>query len=485
MISWMQKNNKFLIITIWIATISFIFSGATSGFSFGIRNSSVGKVGDVELSRDRLQMDYSNLFNQYNQMLQGKFDQEQAKQMGLQQKVLNSMAAQAKILNLANEFGIMVTEEEVAKKLASIPAFQTDTNFDRQVYDMYIQNSSFHRDTFEKSLHDQLVIEKTLDMLNAKGQKNEYKAFGLAFEVADKLKYTVLSNKDVNITIDEKKLKEFWKPRKGQYQTARKFTLDIQWTETQDTNVSKKDIETFYEENKFNYTDKTGKILSLKEVEGWIEDDVKIKKSKKVAFKRYVELKKGKISADETLSLDLNNPKLSPELWNEINKNTKGTLLKPKVVNKRYASVKIVDIIEPITKTFEEVKGSITPLYREEAIKESIAKLAEKTLSEIDKKELNVSTFITFKNAETQDMGIKKQEIIDFASKLFTSNKEKGIIPIGSKVIVYKIIEQKRIKLDENVSKELAKNTDLVKEQSFEKSLLKMLDKKYPTEFYK
>ncbi len=49
MISWMQKNNKFLVITIWIATISFIFTGATYGFSFGLKGSSIGKTGDIEL----------------------------------------------------------------------------------------------------------------------------------------------------------------------------------------------------------------------------------------------------------------------------------------------------------------------------------------------------------------------------------------------------------------------------------------------------
>ena len=87
MISWMQKNNKFLIVTIWIATISFIFTGATYGFRYGIKSSSIGKTGDIELSRDRFQMEYRNIYNRYNQMFQGKFDEKQAKAMGLQQMV--------------------------------------------------------------------------------------------------------------------------------------------------------------------------------------------------------------------------------------------------------------------------------------------------------------------------------------------------------------------------------------------------------------
>ncbi len=485
MISWMQKNNKFLIITIWIATISFIFSGATAGFSFGIKNNSIGKVGEIELKRDRFAMEYNNLFDRYNQMMQGKFDKDQAKKMGLEQQVLNNMATQAKILNLAKEFGIIVTEEEAGKKLSEVPAFQNNGVFDRKIYDAFITNSSFQQDTFEESFKDQLTIEKTLKMLNVKGLEPEYKSFQLAFEVADKLKYSILTDKDITITTDEKKLKNFWETRKEQYKSAKQYTLDIQWTETKDTKVNEKEINEFYDKNKFNYTDKNGKILPLDEVKNLLIDDLKVKKAHKPAYKRYLTFQKGESKKTETLTLDINNPKLSQELWNEINVHKVNDFLKPKAINNRYASVKIVSIKEPVTKTFQEAKESIKPLYQKEANKEALSILAEKKLSTIDNDETNVSKFITLDNAETQNIGLNKQETVSFISKLFTSEQEKGIIPIGSKVIVYKIVEQKLITLENNKTKELYKNTDQVKEQSFQTSLIKKLDKMYPTEFYK
>ncbi len=485
MISWMQKNNKFLIITIWIATISFIFTGATAGFSFGIKSNSIGKVGEIELERDKFAMEYNNLFDRYNQMMQGKFDKNQAKQMGLEQQVLNNMATQAKILNLAKDFGIVVTEKEAGERLAEIPSFQTNGVFDRKIYDTFIQNSPFQQDTFEKSFKDQLVIEKTLNALNAKGLENEYKAFQVAFEVADKLKYSVLTEKDINISIDETKLKKFWEARKEQYKTAKQYTLDIQWTDTKDTNVTEEEITKFYNENKFNYTDKEGKILPLKDVKAFLTDDVKVKKAHKPAYKRYLAFQKGEAKKSETLTLDINDPKLSKELWNEINTHKINDFIKPKAVKNRYASVKIIAVVEPVLKSFQEIKAQITPLYQEEAKKEALSLLAEKRLSTIDNDETNVSTFITLNNAETQNIGLNKQETVNFISKLFTSEQEKGIIPIGSKVIVYKIVEQKLITLEDNNTNELYRNTDQVKEQSFQTSLIKKLDKMYPTEFYK
>ena len=479
----MQRNNKFTVVVMWIAALSFILAGAVGG-SMGINSSSIGKVGEIELKKDKFQMEYSNLFSRYNEMMQGKFDDAQAKQMGLQDQVIKNMAAQARILNLAKDFGIIVTEEETGKRLASYPAFQTEGKFDRKVYDTYIQNSGLSNETFENNLKDQLIIEKTFNLLNTKGLENEYKAFQLAFEVADKLKYKLLTKEDVNISIDDKKLKAFWEPRKEQFQTAKQYTLEIQWTETKNTEVSDKEVKEYYDENRFNYTDKEGKISNFDDVKEWVKEATQIAKSKKSALKRYVQLKKGELSADETLTLNINDPKLSQELWTAIQSKEINTLLKPKVIENRYASVKIINIVNPITKTFTEVKEEITPIYQEEAEKEALMLLSEEKLNNSDKLEMNVSTFITLDNAKTQKLGLNQQEIANFISKLFTSELEKGIIPIGSKVMVYKIIEQKLISLESNETKIMHENADKVKNQSFQMSLMKALDSKYPTKLY-
>ncbi len=483
MISWMQKNNKFTVVVMWIAAGSFILAGAFTG-SAGLRSNSIGKVGEIELKKDKFQMEYSNLFSRYNQMMQGKFDDAQAKQMGLQDQVLKNMASQAKILNLAKEFGIIVTEEETAQRLASYPSFQNEGLFNRKAYDTYIQNSGLTNETFENNLRDQLIIEKTFKLLNTPGLENEYKAFQLAFEIADKLKYTLLTKDDVKISINDEKLQKFWEPRKEQFKTAKQYTLEIQWTETKNTEVSDEEIKEYYDENRFNYTDKDGKIADFKDVKEWVKEATQIAKSKKSALKRYVQLKKGELSSDETITLDNNNPKLSKELWSTIQSKAVNDLIKPKVVENRYASVKIVNIVSPVTKTFIDVKDKITPLYQEEAEKEALLLLSEEKLTQIDNLDINVSTFITLDNAETQKLGLNQQETANFISKLFTSEQEKGIIPIGSKVMVYKIIKQKLISLESNETKVMHENADKVKNQGLQANLMKALDKKYPTKLY-
>ena len=484
MISWMQKNNKFTIIVMWIAAGSFILSTAVAGMSGGIKNNSIGKVGSIELKKDRFTMNYENLFNRYNQMMQGKFDRNQAKKMGLEQQVLDNMKTQARLLNLAKDFGIVVTDEEAGKELADNPLFQVNGVFNKTAYRTFIENRRLEQDVFEASFKDELIIQKVFSMLNAKSLKNEYKSFQTAFEVADKLKYLTLSQNDINVSIDDAKLKAFWETQKEQYKTDKKYTLQIQWTATKDTNVTDQEISKYYDENKFKYTDKEGKILALEDVKSWLTEDLKIKTTYKPAYKRYLEFKKGKADKTETLTLKINDPQLSKELWNEIINKKIDDYVKPKAVKNQYASVKIISSTEPVTRSFENVKEIITPIYRENTAKEALANLAEQKLTAIDTNKTNVSAFITLDNAETQIIGLNEQETRNFASKLFTSNTEKGIIAVGSKVIVYKIVEQKMIALENNNTSELYSSTDKVKSQSFESSLIKKLDKMYPTVLY-
>jgi peptidyl-prolyl cis-trans isomerase D len=485
MISWMQKNNKFLIVTIWIATISFIFTGATYGFSFGIKSSSIGRVGEIELNRDRFQMEYNNLYSRYNQMFQGQFDEEQAKRMNLQQQALNSITAQAQILNLAKDFGIIVTDKEAGEKLKSVLAFQKDGIFNRSIYNNFLKNSGFSTKTFESSLKASLIIEKTFKLLNLKALENEYRAFSTAYKVADKIKYITLGEKDINVTVDESKLKNFWETRKEQFKTTKQYSFDVVWTDNKDINVTDKEIETHFKENSFKYRDSEGKLLTLDDAKERIIKDVKLKKSKKSANKQYIAFKKGKIKKSETITYDIGDYKLSSEIWKEIETKKINDLLKPKIIGNRYATLKIVNIKEPVIKTFEEAKELVTPQYKEGIIKESLAQLAESTLKDIDKKKGKISNFLTLKNIEKQHLGLNEQESSNFGSKLFTSNQEKGIISIGEKVVVYKVIEQKLVSLDENDTKVLRQNVDGLKMQSFESNLMKKLGKKYPTEFYK
>jgi len=482
----MQKHNKYLVWTIWVATIAFIGAGFVGwgSYDFGSKAGNVAKVGDIEIKQSKLNMAYSNLYNQYNQMFQGQFDEKKAKEMGLVQQAFATIATQAKLLNYAKDMGIIVSDEEVARTLESIKGFQDKNGkFDRNAYDMYLKTQRLKAKTFEDTLRDELTITKLLDLLNIPSLPLEEESIAAAINVADKIKYVVLSPDDINLTIDEKKLKAFWESNKEQFKTPERFTLAIVWTDSDNAPVTEDELKSFYETNSFNYTDSTGKQLSLDDAKEKVTQDLKLKKTKKTAQKAYIAFKKGKIENDEILILPLGDPKLSKAVWEEIQQKSEGDILKPKVVNDRYATVKLIKATPPQVMSFEEAKNMVTERYKVQARKEALATLAESTLNTIDEQNATVSDFMSLDHFDNINK-LNSQESLQFLQKLFTSLKEKGIISVSNKVVVYSIMEQKLLPLDENQTDIVKKTVETTKQRVFENNFIKILDTKYPTEVY-
>ncbi|HQR73785.1 MAG: hypothetical protein B7X69_00350, partial [Sulfurovum sp. 39-42-12] len=63
-------------------------------------------------------------------------------------------------------------------------------------------------------------------------------------------------------------------------------------------------------------------------------------------------------------------------------------------------------------------------------------------------------------------------------------SKEKGIISVSDKVVVYNILEQKLIVADVNQTESAIQTVNKLKQNTFESNLIKILDKQYPTEVY-
>ena len=484
MISWMQKHNKYLVITIWIATIAFIGAGFVGwgSYQYGAKAGSIAKVGDIEINKAKFDMAYGDLYQRYNQMMQGKLDEKKAREMGLAQQAFSSLATEAMILNLANEFGIIVSDKELGEKLASIPAFQKDGKFDKSIYDGYLKSRRLKAKTFEQVLHDEMVVQKTLSLLKGKPLPFEIEVVSAAINISDKIAYKVVTSDDINLSIDEKKLKSYWKKNSSSYMTPKKYQLDILWTESKDANTTGDELEAFYTQNSYNYIDESGKQLSLDECREEVLNDLKMKKSKKHAQKAYIAFKKKKIQKSETATLPLDDKLLTTEIWKEIESSDINTILKPKAVNDRYATIKIVAIVEPQAMSFDEAKKMVEANYRDYLETEEMSRLANAILNNFNENNATVSGFVTLKQKESLKP-LNIQETLQFLQKLFTKRQEKGIIVLDRKRIVYKVLEQKLEPIAAEKEDQMVKSAvEKIKNEDFQSNLLKNLSQKYRIE---
>jgi len=486
MISWMQKHNRYLVWTIWIATIAFIGAGFVGwgNNKIGSTAGSIAKVGDVEISQIKLNMAYRRIYNQYNEMLQGKLDDKKANELGIIKKAFSQLATQAKLLNFANSFGIIVSKEELNVKIHQIKAFQKDNKFNREFYNRYLSSQRLKPKEFESSLEDDLKIAKLLKLFNLAPLDFELEAIGSGMNVSDKIAYNVITTKDINITLDDKKLKEFWEVQKDSILTSKMYTVSVLWTPTKDTNVTETEIKEFYNAHSFNYTDAKGTQLSFDKAKLQATRDLKIKKTQRVAKTQYIEFKNNRAKNVQKLTLPINDFTFTPKIWKEIETKEIGKIIKPKIVGSRYVSIKIEKIVEPRVKTFVEAKSQITNTYTAQEKKKELRKVAQTRLKDFNQSSAIISDFIKLDENLTIK-SLNKQDSLEFGQKLFTSSKEKGLINVNNSIVIYKIIKQKILPMNDKQKKLVEDTLKKLKNSTFETNLIKLLDKKYPVQTYR
>lgn len=485
MINWMQKHNRYLVWTIWIATIAFIGAGFVGwgDYNIGFKGDKIAKVGEIEIDKYRYQMAYKSLYDRYNQQLQGTLDDKKAKEIGIEKQAFETVKTQALMLNLAKEYGIKASDDEVVKTLQSIEGFQTAGKFDKNVYDQYLSSQGLKAKIFENILKDDIIVNKLTTLLKTNSLNAEDKAVAMPLDISDEVSLTILTSNDVKIAIDEEKIKKYWLTNKNKYQNPKKFNVEVVWTITNNIDVTPKEIEDFYKTNANKYSGQNGEKLSIDMMKPFITSEIQKAKGEKIAQRAYIDFKKSKIKSEQTLVISDNNLTVPKEIIAELQRAKAGDFIKPKLLGDRYAAIKLVSITEPKPMTFEEAKTHITNDYTKQEQLTNLQKLAEEKLKSIDNKTAQNTIQINV-NENKNILTLSNEESLQFLQKLLTSKKERGIIKLSDKLVVYRIISQK---ISQNGQKDLFlinQGVSQLKNKVLENSLLNALNKRYSTKIY-
>ena len=485
MISWMQKHRKYLVVTIWISTIAFVGAGFVGWgtYSYGNKSNSVAQVGDIPITMQEFQTAYNNTYQQYNQALGGKLDEATAKKLGLQKQVLQSLIYQALLKNFANEYGIIVSDKEVQDTILAIPAFQKDGKFDKATYTAILQSMRTKPKTFEENIKNEILINKTISLITPGVSKLELEAFGSAIFMADKLKYRVFTTNDVKVSVNEKELKEYWENNKNRFLTPKRYRLALVWIKASDKLPDNQSIENYYKEHRTNFKDEDGKIVPLEKVRNSIVETLQLKAAKKSAQLAYIDMKKGKITADTEKVVDLGDQMFSSEIWEKIEGAVSGTILKPKVVGNKYAVIKVIEVMLPKPKRYKEAYNEVKEEFIAKKQLELLKKMAEDAVKNL--KDAQNSKFVT-RNSIDKLPPLTEDEASQFLQKLFLTNSPKGTILLNNKAVNYEVLEQKLLNLNELSDKKefIEENVKNIKLNLIESNLITRLQQKYAIEIY-
>ena len=485
MITWMQRHKKYLIITIWISTIAFIGAGFVGWgqYSYGDKAGAVAKVGNIEISRSELQQSYSNLYNQYNEMFKGNFDEEKAKKFGLQKQALQQLMQQALLLNLASSYDLQISDKEIYNKLKTQKYFLSNGVFDKEVYKRVLSRNNLTMKEYESGLKKELLIQKMLKLFPIKENKNEKKIIDTLLNIADKISYKVLDNSNVKIDTSDKALKKFWADRKNEFMTEITYKLNYIKQNKAEKTFDEKDIQKYYSEHKTHFKAKDGKIISLEKAKQKVLDELNAKATKDMALRTYIAYKKSRLDSNvtiSTLTISETDNKFGKETLNKIKHlSITSPYLKPVLQDGQYYIFKLIKINPSRVKTYKEAKNSILPLYIEDTKKEKLLELANSSYKNF--KGITTSDFITNKDADKLS-GMSQTDANEFLMKLFSKREKNSFIALNSgKIILYNILEQKLLS-------QKNKNSDNIivrlKSAMFNEGLIKNLSNKYKTQIF-
>jgi peptidyl-prolyl cis-trans isomerase D len=484
MITWMQRHKKYLIITIWISTIAFVGAGFVGWgqYSYGDKAGAVAKVGDIEITIGELNKSYSMLYTEYNRIFQGNFDEEKAKQYGLKRQALENLKMQALILNLANSYSLRVSDAELVKELKTKEYFFKDGMFDKETYKEILSRNNTSTKEYEAGLRKEILIRKVINLLPVKINEDEKAVLNTVMNIADKIEYKVLKQKDIQIDKSDDKLKLFWESTKQNYMSEVSYDLTYIKQEKVTKEYDDSKIHEYYVNNKNHFKNKDGKILTEDKAKDAVIVELNKKATKDKALRAYITYKKDKLSDDVEFfktTISATNNSFGSEVLKKVKKLSKTSpFLKPVEIDGEYYIFKLLSINPSKVKTFDEAKSTLLPLYLEN---ERATKLLELAKSTVDTFKGKKTDFITSKDAvKITDISVLNGN--EFLIKLFNTDKKRGFISLkDGDIVLYNILEQKmlnnsNINQDDSILK--------LKSAMFNEGMIKNLQNKYKTEIF-
>ena len=479
MISWMQKNRKYLVVTIWVSTIAFIGSGAVGWGAYkygGIGSDSVAKVGDIEIKNSELNIATNNIFNYYNNMFGGKLTKAQAQKMHIQEQALSQLESEALLLNYAKDLGITALDSEIIKEYSSIKAFWVDGKFSKSRLTQILRAQGVSKKDFENEIKKSVILKKLKEALNLPVTDLEKESLFAGKDLLQDIEIKSIDIDDNSIDIKEKELKDFWQKNKNRYLSKLNYKIDAIFTKSSDLKIDDKELKDFYTKNRLKFKKEDGKIKSFDEAKDEVIKEYRLKNSRKNALKNYLALKKGEIKPQKEIDIFEDNKSVD---FTKLKTLKSGEYIKALKFNDEWISGKISQINKPSALPFEQAKEYAKKDLILKKEKELLQTKANKALKS-DLKDMKDLGYLSIADgSKIKDLSpLVAQKLLQ---KVFTTNSKKGYIVSGRSAIIFNVINQKLF--DENSFKtesdKLTKNVKALKKDMIQTGLKRFLKTKY------
>lgn len=477
MITWMQRHKKWLVITIWISTIAFVGAGFVGwgSYDYGSKGGAVAVVGDREVTVEEYQREYSSLYDQYARMFGNQFNQEMADKLKLKDAAYKLIIQKNLILSFADELGLDVTNEEIAKQLVLIPAFLKDGKFDKDTYIKVLQQNRSNPTEFEASVKRDLFLQKIESLFQIQANAKELENLNKLLFAEDKVSIKILNANNVKVNVTEDELKKYWEENKNSYVSEPTVKLAIEEINVEQGTFSEDELKEHYNSFKTDYRQEDGKLKSFDEAKEEMIQVLSEKATKKEALKKYLKLKKGEENFTKEVEVEESKLAYSAEGLEKIDGAVPGDILKPFINNGNYVVVKVLNKGLPKPLSYEKAKEQVAQNYEAVALNRALEKLSNEELENFSGKSLGYVSRDSYEKIPE----LQPQEALTFLNKLFSSTEKQGKVNLGNKIVLYKIEDTRLAQYDESKNEAVRSTVDKLLNQELINNLIKNLENRY------
>ncbi len=154
-----RKKPKGANILVWVMLAMLIVGlGGFSITNFGGGVSTIGRVGDREITTQDYAMALRSEINAFSAQVGQQLTGAQALQLGVDRKARENLVSATALDNEAARLGVSVGDARVAREITGIKAFEgTAGQFDRDTYRFTLQRSNLTEAAFEAQMRDDLA----------------------------------------------------------------------------------------------------------------------------------------------------------------------------------------------------------------------------------------------------------------------------------------------------------------------------------------
>lgn len=261
MFDFVHENKKMVQIVLALIILPFALWGVSSYDRSGNSPDVAATVNGTKITQQELENALRQQQDRMRQQLGANFDAAMFDNPEMKRAVLDNLVSQRLLVERARAASLAVTDDQVAKVIAGIEAFQDGGKFDKKRYEAVLTNQNMSPLTFEAKVRDELLGQQMQDAY----AQNGFAANSVADNVVRlNEQQRVVSVAPISFQsfmsqakVDDAALKKYYEQNPNEFRVQEqakveyvKFSVDDLLTRAE---VSKEDVRKYYDEHQNDF----------------------------------------------------------------------------------------------------------------------------------------------------------------------------------------------------------------------------------------